>query len=147
MGTETMWVDPARCTGCGLCVEVCPTGAMTMVGGQAQVDREACVGCGACVDECPVDAIHPVIQGELIPTPEPPVPTAYRPGPLTETAGMAVAAASMGLLAKTAGALVRAVGRWLARRPAATRPSAGLAQTARGGVGGGRRTRHRWRGG
>ena len=55
----------------------------------------------------------------------------YRPGPLVETAGAAVVVAGAGLLMKVAGALARAVpprvlvavGRWLTRRPTATRPS------------------------
>ena len=81
MGTQTMWVDSDRCTGCGECVEVCPTEAMAMVDGKARVDEETCIGCGDCADECPEDAIQPVVQGELVPAPQRPAPTVYRPGP------------------------------------------------------------------
>jgi len=145
MDKQTVGVDIARCTGCGVCVEVCPAGAIALVEGKARVDEETCTGCGACVDACPEDAIQPVIQGELIPAPERPAPTVYRPGPLVETAGAAVVVAGAGLLVKAAGALARAVGRWLLRRPAATRPSTGAASRAGGGTDRGRRARHRRR--
>ena len=148
MNGQTVWVDVTRCTGCGACVEVCPTGAMALVDGKARVDEELCIGCGACADACPEDAIQPVVQGELVLAPERPAPTVYRPSPLAETAGAAVVVAGTGLLMKTAGALARAVGRWLARRSAVTGPSAGNGAPPagdRGGDGGRRRRRRRGR--
>ncbi|GMA39144.1 4Fe-4S dicluster domain-containing protein [Mobilicoccus caccae] len=53
----------AGCTGCGTCVAVCPTGAMT----QARlpttvvigVDPTACTGCGECVARCPESVLAP----------------------------------------------------------------------------------------
>jgi ferredoxin len=150
MDRQTMWVDVARCTGCGLCIEVCPTEAMAMVEGKAHVDQETCIGCGACVDECAVDAIQPVIQGEIVPVPERPAPTVYRPSPLAETAGAAAAVAGTGLLMKVASALARTVERWLTRRPVAQRAprsSTGGSSSTRGTAGSGRQTRRRKRGG
>jgi NAD-dependent dihydropyrimidine dehydrogenase PreA subunit len=149
MDGQTVWADVTRCTGCGACVEVCPAGAITLVDGKARVDEELCTGCGACVDACPEGAIQPVVtvQGELVPAPERPAPIAYRPGPLAETAGAAVVVAGTGLLMKAAGALARAVGRWLTRRSAVTRPSAGSGTSPAGDRGGaGRQRRHRRRG-
>jgi ferredoxin len=49
-------VDKKTCTGCEACVDACPTEAIVMENGKAQVN-DACVDCGACVDECPVKAI------------------------------------------------------------------------------------------
>jgi ferredoxin len=43
---------PEDCTACGLCVDVCPRGAIT-VDDVAMVDAACCNGCGLCVDECP----------------------------------------------------------------------------------------------
>ncbi|MGB2862141.1 MAG: 4Fe-4S binding protein [Sedimentisphaerales bacterium] len=49
-------VDSEKCTGCGICVDVCPAGAIE-VKQQAVVNEEACSGCAACVSECLNDAI------------------------------------------------------------------------------------------
>jgi len=49
-------VDADRCTGCGLCQEVCPTGAVS-VDKVARIDGSKCTGCGQCVAECPEDAL------------------------------------------------------------------------------------------
>ncbi|MGD2175652.1 MAG: 4Fe-4S binding protein [Candidatus Brocadiaceae bacterium] len=60
-------VDRARCTGCTLCEQVCPAGAVgvTYV---ANIDAERCTGCGICVANCPRNAIHlapvPTTAGE-----------------------------------------------------------------------------------
>jgi len=150
MDKQMVWVDVARCTGCGECVKVCPAGAIALVDGKAHVYEEKCTGCGVCVDACPEGVIQPVVtvQGELVPAPERPAPTVSRPGPLAETAGTAVVVAGTGLLMKAASALARAVGRWLARRSVATRPSAGSGTSPAGDRGGtGRQRRHRRRGG
>jgi len=45
-----------KCAGCGICIDVCPTGAIE-VSEQAVVNGEACSGCAACVSECPNEAI------------------------------------------------------------------------------------------
>lgn len=59
-------VDLSRCTGKGLCTEVCPTeGALRMVEllvdgkkvKRAQVNPALCTGCGICVAVCPDNAI------------------------------------------------------------------------------------------
>jgi ferredoxin len=71
---RTVYVDTARCTGCGVCMEVCPTGAVCLVdsetGRYAEVNQSECRGCEACVEACPEGAIMPVgepaIAGELV---------------------------------------------------------------------------------
>ncbi len=50
-------VDPEKCTGCGDCVEECPTDAIEMKDEKAVVNEEECIDCGACVDVCPAEAI------------------------------------------------------------------------------------------
>lgn len=54
-------VDEDACTGCGICVEVCPYEARTLNERKriAEVNEALCVGCGACIAACPSNAsIH-----------------------------------------------------------------------------------------
>jgi Na+-translocating ferredoxin:NAD+ oxidoreductase subunit B len=45
---------PEGCLGLGTCVEVCPSGALSIESsGVAVVDRHKCTGCGTCIKECP----------------------------------------------------------------------------------------------
>jgi ferredoxin len=50
-------VNTERCTGCGACLEACPTGALYLVDGKATVDEAFCQECEACVASCSVGAI------------------------------------------------------------------------------------------
>lgn len=54
---NTVKIDESKCTGCGLCVDVCPVKAIT-VDGVAKIDEGLCAGCCVCMDECPNDAIY-----------------------------------------------------------------------------------------
>jgi len=45
-----------KCTNCGRCVEVCPTGASGLSDMSSEVDRDKCIGCGKCVEVCPNEA-------------------------------------------------------------------------------------------
>lgn len=47
-------VNPAKCTGCGKCVEVCPHGVNAITPGEkVRVDFAACQTCGTCMAACP----------------------------------------------------------------------------------------------
>ncbi len=51
-------IDAGRCSGCRLCVDVCPTGALAQVDGKAVlVNPDLCTYCTACEDVCPDAAI------------------------------------------------------------------------------------------
>jgi len=45
-----------RCISCGDCLEVCPEGAVHMVG-EDRIDHNRCTGCGLCVESCPAGAL------------------------------------------------------------------------------------------
>ena len=55
-GARRAVVDRLRCTGCGICGEICPYGAVR-VNYLAVVDAQRCTGCGLCVQNCPQKAI------------------------------------------------------------------------------------------
>jgi len=53
------YVDEEVCSGCGLCVEMCPYGALAVISpeGIVELNRVLCKGCGACTGVCPSGAI------------------------------------------------------------------------------------------
>ena len=52
-------VDDDRCTGCGLCVQVCPQMILAIVDGKMRVqDQARCMGCFGCEDVCPTQAVR-----------------------------------------------------------------------------------------
>ena len=54
----TLQLDENKCTGCGMCLEVCPHEVFKMNSSHAIIqNRDACMECGACSRNCPVDAI------------------------------------------------------------------------------------------
>ena len=59
----TLKLNPERCTGCGLCLEVCPQEVLCPVHGKIGIrNRDACMECGACSRNCPTGAIS-VVSG------------------------------------------------------------------------------------
>lgn len=56
---STLEYDPSKCTGCRMCVEVCPHRIFQMEGKKAYViDRDLCMECGACMRNCASGAIE-----------------------------------------------------------------------------------------
>ena len=56
---RTVVRDDEKCTDCGACIVICPTGALAMDLDTREVsfDAEKCVACGACVPVCPPRAM------------------------------------------------------------------------------------------
>ena len=53
-------IDQSRCSGCGLCVGVCPGFPLHRQNGQVAVDQSrgfGCIGCGHCMAICPRDCV------------------------------------------------------------------------------------------
>ena len=59
----TLQLDLEKCTGCGMCLSVCPHRVFEKAGKKVMiVDRDACMECGACAKNCAFEAIS-VEQG------------------------------------------------------------------------------------
>ena len=55
---NTLKLDVEKCTGCGMCVTVCPHAVWELADGKARmVRRDACMECGACRLNCAEGAI------------------------------------------------------------------------------------------
>ncbi|MGA3281693.1 MAG: NADH-quinone oxidoreductase subunit NuoF [Smithella sp.] len=55
----TYSIDPEKCTGCGLCIKVCPTQATSGEKKKAHtIDNNKCTRCGACIESCKFEAIN-----------------------------------------------------------------------------------------
>ena len=55
---STLWLDPEKCTGCGVCAEVCPRAVLKVENRKATiVDLDACIECGACQRNCSFGAL------------------------------------------------------------------------------------------
>ncbi|MFZ5569535.1 MAG: nitroreductase family protein [Thermodesulfobacteriota bacterium] len=55
--TVTTRIDPERCTGCGLCIEVCPEETISLRNKKAVITGASSLNCGHCAAVCPTGAI------------------------------------------------------------------------------------------
>lgn len=53
---KPVYLDTERCNGCVGCMKRCPTEAIRVRGGKAQIMYERCIGCGECVRHCAMHA-------------------------------------------------------------------------------------------
>lgn len=44
--------DESKCTGCGMCAEVCPRNVFKVDGVAEVINRNSCIECGACAKNC-----------------------------------------------------------------------------------------------
>jgi len=53
----TLRLDQKKCTGCGMCLLVCPRAVLSLNDSKVDiVNRDACMECGACARNCSVNA-------------------------------------------------------------------------------------------
>ena len=56
---STLKLDVAKCTGCLMCINVCPHAVFALENKKAKiVDHDACMECGACATNCADGAIE-----------------------------------------------------------------------------------------
>src|SRR5262245_9963410 len=68
---ELAVIDQSGCTGCEVCLEVCPVDCMYVVAGPeydvhkklVEIDLDVCIGCKLCVKYCPWETIE-MIESE-----------------------------------------------------------------------------------
>jgi NAD-dependent dihydropyrimidine dehydrogenase PreA subunit len=153
-----VYVDETSCTGCGLCTDVCPTGAISVVDNVARVEQSLCRECEACLSVCPTGAILSLREPASAEKPTPvrvpaPSPTPVRPVAPAPRPGGGVwpwLGAALGFVGRE---VVPRVAAFLGEPrqgqpgPALSSRAAGLPGRADyGGRGGGRRARRRRRG-
>jgi pyruvate formate lyase activating enzyme len=51
-----IFFNAEKCTGCGMCMEVCPEAAIRIIDGKSATDRRLCKGVGKCAEICPNEA-------------------------------------------------------------------------------------------
>jgi NAD-dependent dihydropyrimidine dehydrogenase PreA subunit len=158
-------IDKACCTGCGVCLDLCPQEAIVLEADRAEIRQELCVGCGICIGACPQGAIQ---EADLVPVTRLParperetvvrvsssgskrVPARARPLEVVRPSvsalerRQAVAAAAVAAGPVALDVLARLAGRWF-RRGRSLERAASRQDLAMPGPGRGRR--RRWRGG
>ena len=156
-------INTERCNGCGECVDVCPTGAVYLVGGKATVEPTLCHDCEACIAACPTGAIalatleEAMVEPVRVPAPRPEpqviqVKTKSAQAPFRHSVlPVIVGALAWGwreIVPRLAEYLLYDLDRRSARRrtPAARQSTRDNGTSVRGG-GSGRRRRRRRRGG
>jgi Fe-S-cluster-containing hydrogenase component 2 len=146
-------INTEMCSGCGLCVEVCPSQAIHLMASKAVIEPELCLVCGACLEACAIGAITLVEPTALMRSAEVQVParahvvqnTPKVQRRLALWMGSAATLIEQQIVPRLMDAFIAALDRELARsRPA---PARMICQDVVQGSGGrGRMLRHRRRG-
>lgn len=55
----TLKLKEEKCTGCGMCVNVCPHEVFLINNGKVKIiEKDRCMECGACAKNCPFSALE-----------------------------------------------------------------------------------------
>ncbi|MFO7889088.1 MAG: [Fe-Fe] hydrogenase large subunit C-terminal domain-containing protein [bacterium] len=58
--SHSIQINKNKCVGCVLCMKACPTKAIRIYSGKAEIDGELCIDCGECYRVCPYEAVTPL---------------------------------------------------------------------------------------
>ncbi len=58
---HSVLLDESKCTGCTTCLKHCPTEAIRIRQGKAQINSDRCIDCGECIRVCPHKAKRAVV--------------------------------------------------------------------------------------
>ena len=58
---HSVLLDQSKCTGCTTCLKHCPTEAIRIRDGKAQINANRCIDCGECIRVCPHKAKRAVV--------------------------------------------------------------------------------------
>ncbi|MCL2061096.1 MAG: 4Fe-4S binding protein [Firmicutes bacterium] len=58
-GKDIRPICPKGCIACKLCEKACPKGAISVLNSLAMIDYDKCTGCGKCIEVCPSHCIVP----------------------------------------------------------------------------------------
>ena len=61
---HSVLLDSSKCTGCTTCLKHCPTEAIRIKNGHAQINEKRCIDCGECIRNCPHKA-KKAVYGKL----------------------------------------------------------------------------------
>ena len=53
---HSVLLDISKCKGCTHCLKRCPTEAIRIRNGHAQINAQSCIDCGECIRLCPYNA-------------------------------------------------------------------------------------------
>ena len=59
---HSVTLDLSRCKGCTVCIKRCPTEAIRVRDGHANIKEDKCIDCGECIRVCPYQAKKPIFD-------------------------------------------------------------------------------------